>query len=47
MLYNFQRRPDYTRTLAKMSYGYEWNKSRTLSMAFYPAEVNIIRSHHQ
>lgn len=43
MLYNFQRRPDYTRTLAKMSYGYEWNKSRTLSMAFYPAEVNIIR----
>lgn len=43
MLYNYQRRPDYTRTLAKMSFGYEWNKSRTLSMAFYPAEVNIIR----
>ncbi|HQV40341.1 MAG: BamA/TamA family outer membrane protein [Flavobacteriales bacterium] len=43
LLYNYQRRPDYTRTLAKMSYGYEWNKSRTLSMALYPAEVNIIR----
>jgi outer membrane protein assembly factor BamA len=43
MVYNFQRRPDYTRTLAKMSFGYEWNKSRTLSMALYPAEVNIIR----
>ena len=43
MLYNYQRRPDYTRTLAKMSFGYEWNKSRTVSMAFYPAEVNIIR----
>src|SRR5690606_7163010 len=43
MLYNYQRRPDYTRTLAKMSFGYEWNKSSTVSMAFYPAEVNIIR----
>lgn len=43
MLYNYQRRPDYTRTLAKMSFGYEWNKGRTLSMALYPGEVNIIR----
>lgn len=43
MLYNFQRRPAYTRTLAKVSYGYEWNKSNSLSVAVYPAEVNIIR----
>ena len=43
MLYNFQRRPDYTRTLAKASFGYEWNKSRTLSMTLYPADVNVIR----
>lgn len=43
ILYNYQRRPDYTRTLAKLNFGYEWNKSRTLTMEFYPAEFNIIR----
>lgn len=43
ILYNFQRRPDYTRTLGKLSFGYEWNKSRTLTMALYPADINIIR----
>lgn len=43
MLYNYQRRPDYTRTLAKLNFGYEWNKSRTLTMELYPAEFNIIR----
>ena len=43
MLYNYQRRPDYTRTLARLGFGYEWNKSSTQSMALYPAEVNVIR----
>lgn len=43
ILYNYQRRPDYTRTLAKLSFGYEWNKGRTIAMDLYPAEINIIR----
>lgn len=43
VLYNYQRRPDYTRTLGKMSFGYEWNKRQTISVAMYPAEVNLIR----
>jgi outer membrane protein assembly factor BamA len=43
MLYNYQRRPDYTRTLAKLNFGYEWNKSRRITMELYPAEINIIR----
>jgi hypothetical protein len=43
ILYNYQRRPDYTRTLAKVNYGYEWSKGRNISVALYPAEVNIIR----
>lgn len=42
-LYNYQRRPDYTRTLAKVSYGYEWNKRRSRTWGFYPAEINVIR----
>lgn len=43
ILYNYQRRPDYTRTLAKVSFGYEWNKSRTRTWGVFPVEFNIIR----
>lgn len=41
-LYNFQQRPDFTRTLAKVSYGYEWQASRSSSFGFFPVEVNVI-----
>lgn len=43
LLYNYQRRPDYTRTLGKLSYGYEWNKRQTVTVALNVAEVNLIR----
>lgn len=43
LLYNYQRRPDYTRTLAKMSFGYEFRRGRTLSFHVYPVDFNIIR----
>nr|MDQ3101866.1 outer membrane protein assembly factor [Bacteroidota bacterium] len=43
LLYNFQQRPDFTRTLAKMSYGYEWSRRRKLTFGLYPLEVNVIR----
>ncbi len=43
ILYNFQQRPDFTRTLAKMSYGYEWSESRQRIFGIYPLEVNVIR----
>ncbi|MFN6115094.1 MAG: BamA/TamA family outer membrane protein [Flavobacteriales bacterium] len=42
-IYNYQRRPDYSRNLAKLSFGYEWLESRTRTMSFFPAEVNVIR----
>jgi hypothetical protein len=42
-LYNFQQRPDFTRTLAKVSYGYEWQESATRSFGLFPMEVNIIK----
>lgn len=42
-LYNFQQRPDFTRTLAKVSYGYEWQASPTSSFGVFPLEVNIIK----
>ncbi len=42
-LYNYQQRPDFTRTLAKMSFGYEWTESRIRTFGIYPLEVNVIR----
>ncbi|MBL8002144.1 MAG: BamA/TamA family outer membrane protein [Flavobacteriales bacterium] len=43
MLYNYQRRPDYTRSLAKFSFGYEWNESRTKTWGVFPIDLNVIR----
>lgn len=43
LLYNYQRRPDYTRTLAKVSYGYEGNRAGNITWGFYPVDVNFIR----
>lgn len=42
-LYNYQQRPDYTRSLAKVGFGYEWNKARTRTWALFPVDVNFIR----
>ena len=42
-LFNYQRRPDYARTLAKGSVGFEGNSSWTHSWGAYPVEVNLIR----
>jgi hypothetical protein len=41
-LYNYQRRPDYTRTLAKGSTGLEVNSSLTTSWSIW-ADINVIR----
>ncbi len=42
-LYNYQRRPDFSRTLAKVSFGYEWQESPTRAFGFFPLEVNVIK----
>ncbi len=42
-LYNYQQRPDYTRSLNKVSLGLQWNDSRSTVMAYYPFELNSIR----
>ena len=42
MLYNYQQRPDYTRTLARLSFGYEWNESLTKTWGIFPFNVNVI-----
>ena len=42
-LFNYQRRPDYTRTLGKVSGGFEGSSSWVHSWGVYPVEVNLIR----
>jgi len=42
-MYNYQERPDYTRTLANLSFGYKWEASSKLSYFVNPFELNILR----
>lgn len=46
-LYNYQRRPDYTRTLAKGALGWEINPTFTETWGIYFPEVNLIRISQQ
>lgn len=42
-LYSYQRRPDYTRTLGKLSFGVQWNESRSNTLGIFPLEINVIK----
>ncbi|WP_291856181.1 BamA/TamA family outer membrane protein [Marinilabilia sp.] len=42
LAYNYQRRPDYTRTIANARLGYNWKSSRYISHSFYPIEFNFV-----
>lgn len=41
--YSFQRRPDYTRTIASLIFGYNWKSSRFITQNFNPIEINAIQ----
>ena len=43
LLYNYQERPDYTRTIANLSFGYKWKGNRFLDHFINPIELNILR----
>ncbi|HUX52950.1 MAG TPA: BamA/TamA family outer membrane protein [Williamwhitmania sp.] len=40
--YNFQRRPDYTRTIVNYTFGYKWNQTKNITMVVNPIDVNIV-----
>ncbi len=40
--YNYQNRPQYTRTVAGLSFGYNWRGERKFSHTIIPAEINLI-----
>ena len=41
--YNYQSRPDYTRTIANAKFGYQWKTSANFSHIFNPIDLNIVR----
>ena len=42
VLYNYQRRPDYTRTVFNTSFGYTWRGSEKISHTVKPIDVNYV-----
>jgi len=42
LAYNFQRRPDYTRTIVNYTFGYKWNPSKNITMVVNPIDLNIV-----
>ncbi len=42
LAYNYQYRPDYTRTIANARMGYTWRSSRYVTHWLYPIEFNLV-----
>ena len=40
--YNYQKRPDYIRTMANASFGYDWKGSESLIHRVFPLEASLI-----
>ena len=41
--YNYQKRPDYTRSIANASFGYHWRSTKYFTHSVSPVELNIIK----
>ncbi len=41
--YNYQNRPEYTRNIFSVVYGYSWTANRNLYFQIYPLRANIVR----
>ncbi len=44
--YNFLERPDYTRSIAGVSFGYNWNSTKTISHSFIPINGDLVKLHN-
>lgn len=42
-LYNYQDRPEFTRTLASVAYGYSWKSKKRLLYNFYPLQLSVVK----
>ncbi len=41
--YNYQKRPDYTRRISNVSYGYRWKGNKHLTHMINPLELNLVK----
>jgi len=41
--FNYQSRPDYTRSIANASFSYQWKTSEYLTHTFWPVELNYVQ----
>ncbi|UCH15395.1 MAG: BamA/TamA family outer membrane protein, partial [Bacteroidales bacterium] len=41
--YNYQARPDYIRTIATASFGYNWRGNKNIRYYVYPLEINFVQ----
>ncbi len=41
--FNYQQRPDYTRTITSINFGYEWNGNKNLKHFINPIELNYVK----
>ncbi len=41
--YNYQKRPDYTRRISNVSYGYRWKGNKHLTHLINPLELNLVK----
>jgi len=41
--YNYQKRPDYTRTIARMAYGYQWKSSDWVTHRVNALDINLVK----
>ncbi|HKK63864.1 MAG TPA: BamA/TamA family outer membrane protein [Bacteroidales bacterium] len=44
LAYNYQRRPDFTRTTFRSSFGYRWRGNRYLTHMVYPIDISLINT---
>ncbi len=41
--YNYQRRPEYTRTISSLNFGYDWKKSQFIRNSWNILDLNVVR----
>ncbi len=41
--YNYQRRPEYTRTIGSLTFGYDWKKTQDVRMLWNIMDLNLVK----
>lgn len=47
LAYNFQQRPDYTRTIVTGRFGYQWAQNLNMQHRFNPLEINFVNIYNE